>query len=54
VTDVTDQITAHLMDAVKLAIAASDGEPGKYALIVQASVDTQGGIILEWERYGPK
>jgi hypothetical protein len=51
--DVTNQITAHLMDAAKLAIEAGGNYTGKYAIIAQATVDSDGSIILTWERYGP-
>jgi hypothetical protein len=52
-TDVTSQITDHLMDATKLAIKAGGNWTGKYALIAQAVVDSDGTIALSWERYGP-
>ena len=52
-TDVTPQITAHLMDAAKLSIEAAGNWAGKYAIIVQAVVDPDGTISLSWERYGP-
>jgi hypothetical protein len=52
-TDVTGQITAHLMDAAKLAIEVSGNRTGKYAIIAQATVNAGGTIILTWERYGP-
>lgn len=51
--DVTPQITAHLMDAVTLSVEVSGNRPGKYAVIAQATVDSDGKIFLEWERYGP-
>lgn len=52
-SDVTNQITSHLMDAAKLAIEAGGNWTGKYAIIAQATVDADGAIILTWERYGP-
>jgi hypothetical protein len=53
VSDVTEQITALLMEAATLAIAADGSTPGKYALVVQSIVDPGGSLILNWERYGP-
>jgi hypothetical protein len=52
-SDVTNEITAHLMDAAKLAIEAGGNRTGKYAIIAQATVGADGSIILTWERYGP-
>jgi hypothetical protein len=53
VSNVTDEITAHLMNAVKLAVAAEGNRAGEYAPIVQADVDADGSVILDWQRYGP-
>jgi hypothetical protein len=53
VSDVTSQVTGHLMDAAKLVIESGGNWTGKYAIIVQAVLDPDGKIILSWERYGP-
>ena len=51
--DVTEQITALLMDASKLAAAAEGNRQGKYAIVAQWTVEADGAVLLQWERYGP-
>ena len=49
--DVTPDITAHLTEAMRLAIAADGNRADDYALITQASVNEDGTFTITWKRY---
>lgn len=49
--DVTTIITAHLTEAMRLAIAADGSHADDYTLIAQTTVNPDGTFVMSWKRY---
>lgn len=49
--DVSDQITHHLREAMRLSIEASGNRVGNYAVIAQATLNADGTFLMTWQRY---